>query len=216
MAKKSTAVAHNRIATREKVFQAASILEMQGVSLTLMNVRNQIGGGGFNTISALLDEYRSTNGKKLPPKARRIQSAAVNQLWDIAAEITREEFSETEKALKDKLAAALKDLENARAVTAEVAKNADITANEHRRQISLLQGETQEAKDRADQFEQKARRVSLAEKKAKDEAQRADAAEQRAAVAEIDLEGANAEINRLKAQLAAARTGKPVALKEAA
>ena len=195
----------NQVATRVKVFAAAKKIEQSGEKPTIRRVQAEIGGGSNPTISGFLQEYRKRFNTQFHKDDQRRLNSAVNTICSVASANAEKSFAREKNKLERKLRKVENELSKSRQATAQLAKNSDETATELRRQVAVAHADRQEAINKAKTFEQRARRTTRAEEQVKEVQKQAAAAEERAIITQIELESANAEITRLKQQLARAR-----------
>lgn len=92
---------------KEGVFEAAEALITKGVKPTMENVREELGGGSFATISPLLREWRETQGGKaaavveLPDDVKAAVERSGRLLWEEACKVATKRVLAAEERLNE-------------------------------------------------------------------------------------------------------------------
>ncbi len=205
------------IVSQERVFEVADALVEQGITPTILNVQDGIGGGSYTTVKRYLDQW-----KEAAPKQRRpveLPEAAVIRLMSLGREFW---------SLLDEQAG--QQVEAIRAATREEIGAIQAQLDQAEQAIARLEAEREQADGRAAEQEQALReavqarqaqtdRIAAAEAKAgelaarvtdlKDELERAhtqNAADREAAsTARAEAQAAAVEAARLQGELSALR-----------
>jgi len=81
--------------TKERIFEAADLLEAGGVKPTLEAVRKEV-GGSYRTLSPAMREWRAarqTAAADVPPAVAERAAACGAQIWALALQLAEERFS---------------------------------------------------------------------------------------------------------------------------
>ena len=110
--------------TKEQIFAVADDLDAAGQNPTLANVRKQLGGGSFTTISEAMNEWRARKASQAAP-IREPAPASITEklaelggdLWAVALDMANNRLAAEREALE----AVRQETEAARQEAAELA-----------------------------------------------------------------------------------------------
>ena len=185
------------VVTQERVFEVAEALVEQGVTPTILNVQDGIGGGSYTTVKRYLDQW-----KEAAPKQRRaveLPETAVTRLMSLGREFW---------GLLDEQAG--QQVEAIRAATREEIGTIQSQLDQAELAIARLEAEREQAESRAAEQEQALREAVQARQAQTERLATAEAEELTARVA--DLKG---ELERAHAQQAVEREAATTARAEA-
>lgn len=175
---------------KEEVFQAAGELERRGVTVTVANIRQELGTGSYSTLLPLINDYQtakrahaqqSTPLPALPGEILEASARFAQGLWDMAARladarikeiemVARERESEFDKLMQSKeeeLSQAHKDIQSIETQLEDVTKKYEI-ANQ---KSLVLEGEKQALLGQLKEKESENRQLIERAAKAEHEAQ---------------------------------------------
>ena len=166
------------VVTQERVFEVAEALVEQGVTPTILNVQDGIGGGSYTTVKRYLDQW-----KEAAPRQRRpveLPEAAVTRLMSLGREFW---------GLLDEQAG--QQVEAIRAATREEIGAIQSQLDQAELAITRLEAEREQAENRAAEQEQALREAVQARQ----------AQTERLATAEAKAEELTARVADLKSEL---------------
>ena len=166
------------VVTQERVFEVAEALVEQGVTPTILNVQDGIGGGSYTTVKRYLDQW-----KEAAPKQRRaveLPEAAVTRLMSLGREFW---------GLLDEQAG--QQVEAIRTATREEIGTIQSQLDQAELAIARLEAEREQAESRAAEQEQALREAVQARQ----------AQTERLATAEAKAEELTARVGDLKSEL---------------
>ena len=187
------------VVTQELVFQVAESLVAQGVTPTILNVQDGIGGGSYTTVKRYLDQWREA-----APKQRRpveLPEAAVAKLMSLGREFW---------ALLDEQAG--QQVEAIRTATGEEIAAIQAQLDQAEQAIARLEAERDQAESRAVEQEQAHREAVQAHQAQTERVAAAEAKAGELAARVADLKG---ELKLAHAQHAAERQTATTARAEA-
>ena len=187
------------VVTQERVFEVAEALVEQGVTPTILNVQDGIGGGSYTTVKRYLDQW-----KEAPPKQRRavdLPEAAVTRLMSLGREFW---------GLLDEQAG--QQVEAIRAATREEIGAIQAQLDQAELAITRLEAEREQAEGRTAEQEQALREAVLARQAQTERLATAEARAGELTARVADLKG---ELERAHVQQAVEREAATTARAEA-
>ena len=188
--------------TKEQIFQAADELDAAGQNPTLANVRKQVGGGSFTTISEAMNEWRARKTSQATPMREPAPQAVTEKLaelagdlWGVALDMANNRLAAEREALE----AVRQENEVARQEAAELADQLTAELDEAKARIVALEAAELAAKREADALREKL--AAAGERAATAEAR---AAELRTVLDHAHQEARQARVERDQAQERAA------------
>lgn len=179
--------------TKEQIFQAADELDAAGQNPTLANVRKQVGGGSFTTISEAMNEWRARKTSQATPMREPAPQAVTEKLaelagdlWGVALDMANNRLAAEREALE----AVRQENEVARQEAAELADQLTAELDEAKARIVALEAAELAAKREADALREKLAAAG----------ERAATAEARAAELRTELDHAHQEARQARVE----------------
>ena len=188
--------------TKEQIFAVADDLDAAGQNPTLANVRKQLGGGSFTTISEAMNEWRARKASQAAP-IREPAPASITEklaelggdLWAVALDMANNRLAAEREALE----AVRQETEAARQEAAELADQLTVELDEAKGRIAALEAAEATAKGEAEALREKLAAAG----------EKAATAEARAGELRTELDHAHQEARQARAERDKAQEGSP-------